>query len=189
MSIRCAHCKGYHDSIQGVKDCSQVLVTTVPAADVRSAQAQMDAELERINQRSADRQTNGHETGWAPYRRSAGGSAFGRMKDAAAKLPALPHARYAVQHQGTLKFYQVDKPGGRWKGYTFLRVWASDEKHPVKSYDTMAEVFALIAVDPQAAMRAFTDKIGQCAICGRTLTHETSRANGVGPVCGAKMGY
>jgi hypothetical protein len=188
VKIRCAHCKDYHDSIQGVRACSQVLVTTVPASAVRDAQAQMDAkverDLERLNQRSAERQVNG---GFAPYRSQTDWS---QVRAQGAQLPNLPHARYAVEIDGVLKFYRVDKPQtGRWSGRTFVKVQASDELHDVRRPDSLLAVFQAILQDPKAAMRRYTAEIGACAICGRTLTHETSRANGFGPICGAKMGY
>src|SRR5688572_7721485 len=76
--------------------------------------------------------------------------------------------RYAVEHDGVLKFYKVDKPTeGRWAGYTFVEVQASDETYPVRNRNAREEILALIAVDPQAAMVRYGMELGHCGHCGR----------------------
>lgn len=110
---------------------------------------------------------------------------------AAATAPAVevPEGRYAVVQDGTLKFFKVDRPTeGKWAGYTFVKVQASDEFYPVKGAGKGAAL-ALIAVDPKAAMLRYGTELGSCGHCGRTLTNEESRALGIGPVCAAKMGF
>jgi hypothetical protein len=117
-------------------------------------------------------------------------NALERVKAARALLPALDTAYYAVEHQGTLKFYKVDKPqSGRWAGYTFVKVQASDDLYPVKNLGYQAEVLEAIAKDPKAAMLRYGKEIGSCGHCHRTLTNEESRAYGIGPVCRGKMGW
>ena len=101
----------------------------------------------------------------------------------------VPAGRYAVDtEEGHLAFYRVDRPTeGKWAGYTFVKVQASDELHRVRGQAAKA-VLAKIAVDPQAAMLRYGQEIGECGHCGRTLTDETSRARGIGPVCAGRMG-
>jgi hypothetical protein len=93
--------------------------------------------------------------------------------------------RYAVaDDDGALKFYVVDCPTeGRWAGYTFVKVQASDDLYPVRNDLQRARIIAAIAIDPQAAGRLYGQHIGKCCRCGRTLTDEASRAAGIGPVC------
>jgi len=98
-----------------------------------------------------------------------------------------PAGRYAIENaEGELRFYQVDKPTeGRWAGRTFVKVQASDDLHPVKG-QAAAAVLAEIAKDPEGASRRYGREIGRCGVCGRTLTDEKSRAEGVGPICASK---
>lgn len=109
-----------------------------------------------------------------------------------AARPALPEVaagRYAVEVEGTLGFYRVDRPTtGNWAGRTFVKVQASDELHPVRGA-AVAAVLAKIAVDPQAALLRYGREIGSCGHCNRTLTDEESRAYGVGPVCRKRLGW
>lgn len=100
----------------------------------------------------------------------------------------LQSGRYAVEHDGTLKFYKLDRPtSGRWTGYTFLKVQASDDLHRIRG-KMAEEVIALIEADPIAAMKRYGQELGHCGRCGRTLTDETSRELGIGPVCRGEVG-
>lgn len=102
----------------------------------------------------------------------------------------VPAGRYAVEDNGTLKFYKVDVPGpeSKWHGRTFVKVMASDTEYPVKGAGAR-RVLSLIARDPKAAMLRYGMEIGSCGHCGRTLTNEDSRAAGIGPICAGKMGW
>lgn len=105
-------------------------------------------------------------------------------------LPDVPEGRYAVEIDGVLKFYVIDKPtDGRWAGFTFVAVQASDDKYPIKSFASKLAILKLIAVNPREASERYGKELGACGICGRTLTDEESRANGIGPICAAKMGW
>lgn len=115
----------------------------------------------------------------------------GRRADRkAAEAPKnnVPAGRYAVENEdGELRFYKVDQPTeGRWAGYTFLKVMASDTEYPVKGAAKHA-IIAKIAVDARAAMVRYGQEIGKCGHCNRTLTDEASRAAGIGPICAEKM--
>lgn len=103
-------------------------------------------------------------------------------------FPDLPAGRYAVDNEdGELRFYKLDKPTeGRWAGYVFLSVMASDERHPIKSFAAKKTIMEKIAEDPQGAMNRYGEEIGACGVCGRTLTNKDSRARGIGPICAAK---
>jgi len=101
------------------------------------------------------------------------------------------NGRYAVtEADGVLRFYRVNTPDeGRWAGFTFVEVQASEELHPVKDKARRTKILALIAADPKAAMLRYGQEIGSCGHCGRTLTNELSREIGIGPICRAKMGW
>jgi len=84
----------------------------------------------------------------------------------------------------------VDKPAqGQWAGRTYLKEQAGDEFWPVKGLKHTEEILRAITADYRAAMIRYGKEIGRCGHCHRTLTDETSRARGIGPVCYAKMGW
>ena len=113
-----------------------------------------------------------------------------RLQEASEQPVAEGHALvtagyYAIDIDGTVKFYRIDKPTeGKWAGYTFVKVQASDEFHPIKNRETKATILATISAQGVKESQArYGQLIGKCGICGRTLTDETSRAFGIGPVC------
>lgn len=108
------------------------------------------------------------------------------LKASAPRTPAAPMAevadgRYAVEHEGTLKFFKVTN--GKRAGMVFLDVQASDDWHAIRNVPRIREIVALIAQDAHAAMIRYGHELGECGRCGRTLTDEASRAAGIGPVC------
>lgn len=114
-------------------------------------------------------------------------------------VSTIPAGRYAVPGtDGKLRFVVVDKPESnpKWRGYTFVRVMASDEEHRLgmarpghKYYGKSPELVQAIAANPKEAAIRYGHELGQCGICGRTLTDEESRARGIGPVCAEKVGW
>lgn len=113
-------------------------------------------------------------------------------EDSKQSLPDVPAGHYAIDGEdGLLKFYEVDRPTeGRWAGYTFVAVQASDERHPVRGYAARRTILEkIVAVGIQAAMERYGREIGRCGHCRRTLTNEESRKRGIGPVCASKMGW
>ena len=120
---------------------------------------------------------------WIEYRDAA------RATKPPAPAIDVPAGRYAVEINGKLGFFKVDRPTeGRWAGYVFVKQMASDTEYPVRGFRRGA-VLDVIAVDPQAASLRYGQEIGACGVCGRTLTDEDSRARGIGPICADKMGW
>lgn len=80
-----------------------------------------------------------------------------------AARPALPEVaagRYAVEVEGTLGFYRVDRPTtGNWAGRTFVKVQASDELHPVRG----AAVAAVLAKSRSTRRRPSSATAGRSA--------------------------
>jgi Family of unknown function (DUF6011) len=114
------------------------------------------------------------------------------VKEDAEEQRGVPDGRYAVENPttGILQFYVVRTPGqGRWCGYTFVDVQASDETYPLKNREARLAVLAAIAVDPAEASMRYGREIGRCGVCGRTLTNEVSRDLGIGPVCREGRGW
>lgn len=112
--------------------------------------------------------------------------------NARARAADIPDGRYAVREaDGTIKFYKIDKPvDGRWAGYVFLKVIASDNEFPIKLAARQMAVFdAILDATPQASMALYGHSIGQCGRCGRALTDPESIARGIGPVCAARCGW
>jgi hypothetical protein len=100
----------------------------------------------------------------------------------------VPAGRYAVDgNEGQTVFVVVDRPTeGRWAGRIFVKVQASDELHRTSRGTADALLGKIAAAGPEAACIRYGREIGVCGRCGRTLTDETSRANGIGPVCADK---
>jgi hypothetical protein len=90
----------------------------------------------------------------------------------------FPLGRYAVDtEEGHLAFY-VARQGG-------LYVQASDILHRVPGNAQQA-IIDKIAADPEGASKRYGRELGQCGVCGRILTDEISRAEGIGPICAAR---
>ena len=99
-----------------------------------------------------------------------------------------PAGRYAVEMDGQLRFFHVDRPTeGRWAGYVFVSQQAGDDLYPVKNPHGRARVLLAISVDPEAAARRYGRELGVCGVCGRTLTNSESRAAGIGPICAGRF--
>lgn len=111
--------------------------------------------------------------------------------EAAAPTSVVPEGYYAIDMDGTVKFYRVDCPTeGKWAGRTFVSVQASDDFHPIRNAaNRNAILTAIEAQGVKEAAKRYGLLIGRCGCCNRTLTDETSRAIGIGPVCREKYGF
>lgn len=109
-----------------------------------------------------------------------------RSGDDAWKRPeCVPDGQYALKgDDGVIRFYTVNTNDG----ICWVAVHASDERHNVKGR-IRHQVLDAIAVDPRAAAILFGHETNHCGRCGRELTDEVSRANGIGPVCATKLGW
>lgn len=94
---------------------------------------------------------------------------------------------YALRDEdGTVKFYRVK--AGTKPGWWWVEAQASDEFHSIRNVATKNEILrAIIAAGPEESMRLYGREIGSCGRCHRTLTDETSRANGIGPDCEGEL--
>jgi hypothetical protein len=102
----------------------------------------------------------------------------------------VPAGRYAIEEDGVLKFFRVDRPTeGKWAGWVFLKIQASDDLYPIKDRARCEFIFKAIAHDPRAASIRYGRELGHCGICGKTLTDPTSIENGIGPVCAGRVGW
>lgn len=102
---------------------------------------------------------------------------------------AVPKGRYAIHADGKVKFYKVDRPeNGKWKGYVFVSVQASDETYSVRNKEARERILAEIGKDVAGAMALYGMELGKCGHCNRTLTSEW-RKKGIGPVCAKNMGF
>ena len=112
-------------------------------------------------------------------------------------LTAVPAGRYAVEVDGVYKFFRIDGPTeGKWAGWRFVKIQASDELHrlgsqrPGSAYQgKMVDALREVAADPRAASVAYGRELGRCGVCGRTLTDADSIAAGIGPVCAGRVGW
>lgn len=100
-------------------------------------------------------------------------------------FPDVPAGRYAIDIDDTVKFYKVDRPTeGKWAGRTFVKVQASDELHQIRTKKTINAVMnAIVDQGIEVSLARYGQLLGDCGVCGRTLTDELSRSIGIGPVC------
>jgi Family of unknown function (DUF6011) len=86
-----------------------------------------------------------------------------------------------------LDFYWVDIPTeGKWTDWAFVRRIIGGhspiEMRKAEQIMILSTLQATPSENPGRQAR-YGIKLGQCAKCGRTLTDETSRQLGIGPVC------
>lgn len=176
FKFNCQH--GRHETVQDAKDCVAGVFPRTQVLD-RLATQHIRNDLAVATARSAQ------------VRRSVlGTSAPTHPAPAkAVKAPRFdaPAGYYAVEFEGKLRFFKVDRPTeGRWAGYVFVKEQASDELYPVKNPTRRSAIIAAISEDFEAAGKRYGQEIGRCYKCHRTLTDETSRALGIGPDCRSK---
>ena len=108
-----------------------------------------------------------------------------------AKHFEVPAGRYAVTgERGQTVFVKVDVPAdGPFKGKAFVRVQAGDELLRVNPVTRDALLAKIESDGVEVASRRYGRELGSCGVCGRTLTDEVSRAEGIGPICRGKMGW
>jgi hypothetical protein len=114
---------------------------------------------------------------WTPGREGNASAWISRMiakerelaQAARATAPATPAAevpagRYAVEEDGTLKFFHVrhGKTGTRWAGWVFVDIQAGDETYPLKDRSRKARILALIAQDVEGALCRYGQELGVC---------------------------
>lgn len=87
--------------------------------------------------------------------------------------------RYALQVGDEVRFYVIGDQ---------VQAQASDELHTLRKVENAQAVIDAIALDIQGAARLYGREIGQCCVCGRTLTSKW-RKEGIGPVCFEKSGW
>lgn len=108
--------------------------------------------------------------------------------DPTISIPEVPEGRYAFEIDGVLKFFRIKHGKNSWTGFTFIdagRGGAHDDLQwtSVRDAAYKRQIVERINTDPKGASERYGQEIGECSHCGRTLTDETSRAIGVGPVC------
>lgn len=211
QGILCGNCKHHHASVAEVRAChlgAQAMNQAMdqfssPAAKGR-AHSTLMASQKQINFLTTLFTERGRDEIWIANRikglsMSQASTLIGETLRApkvtqtvvAPQLtaPKVPAGRYALDIDGVVKFFKVDCPtDGPWAGRTFVKIQASDELHRV-SRETAQAVLVLVAKDPEAASKRYGRELGHCGVCGRTLTDENSRANGIGPICADKAGW
>jgi hypothetical protein len=170
-SIKCGKCSGTHFSVDQVRECyaGVSLGINLGGAKVAYAEAQPLTANVQSARAEAPRQT--------PSQASVSAT--------------IPAGRYAVENNGKVHFYRIDRPTeGRWSGYVFVKEQAGDDLFQVRSRQQRDHILALIAdAGVEQSSKRYGKEIGACGVCGRTLTDEHSREMGIGPICAAKQGW
>lgn len=102
-----------------------------------------------------------------------------------ARLPDVPAGFYAVDFNGSLSFFRVDRPdSGKWEGYRFVaRILGGHEPIRIRKEEARAALEAIESAGFRDALARYGQELGICGRCGKTLTDETSREIGLGPYC------
>lgn len=104
----------------------------------------------------------------------------------------VPAGRYAVPSatgQNDLDFYRVDRPAeGKWAGYVFVRrIVGGQGDQRLRASEAADTCARIVRAGVRDSLAAYGHAIGECGVCGRTLTDEQSRAVGIGPVCAGRF--
>lgn len=209
-AIKCGKCKGTHGSVEAVRSCYGAQGTTItdekPKSPLAVNEVFVPATEKQMNflrklgvERELETGTNKDflvgldSVEWSKRTASALISALlarPMLKvevqgDPVVTAPPVPAGYYAIYMDGTVKFYRVDTPTeGKWAGRTFLSVQASDEFHALRQEVTRHAVLTeVLKQGVQESAARYGQLLGKCGRCNRTLTDETSRALGIGPVC------
>lgn len=106
----------------------------------------------------------------------------------------VPAGRYAVDTgEGAVNavaFFKVDRPTeGRWAGKVFVKHLVGGDEHRMSWQATVAVLDKIAAAGAESAAARYGHELGECGMCGRTLTNDESRARGIGPRCAEKAGW
>lgn len=109
-------------------------------------------------------------------------------------IEVVPAGRYAIETEdgatNGLAFYKVDRPTeGRWAGRVFVKLMVSDEEQRMSWAATKSILAKIASVGAAEASARYGHEIGECGVCGRTLTNDDSRERGIGPICAAKNSW
>ncbi len=193
MAVRCGHCSTfrepvYHASVAEVHTCSRFELPETQTQPVAAGHADLDADatlakaLDNVRPllpQTADR----------PLLRDQIAADKASRQAPKAQTQEVPAGRYALGEGDEVRFYRVDRPTeGKWKGYVFVKIMASDEAHSIRNRVERERVLAEIGKDPHAASCKYGLLIGSCGVCGRTLTNAESRARGMGDICAGEWG-
>lgn len=103
---------------------------------------------------------------------------------------ALPSRQLSWNLTNDIAFFKVDRPErGKWAGYTFVTMQVSGEYIRLNRRQQDEVKDNLRVYGFQEASRLYGTELGQCGVCHRELTNDTSREAGIGPKCRAKMGW
>ena len=107
----------------------------------------------------------------------------------------LPSGTVHVAVGKPLQFFKIDNVAdGKWAGWVFVKRQAGDNydrigrQRPGGMYEgAFTDLLGMVTRHLQEAMQQYGTELGQCAVCNRSLTDETSRARGIGPDCWERL--
>lgn len=159
MNIRCAHCKGRHESIAQLKICAGVGPRiSRQELDAQNARAKAAPKIENFNSEWADTKPRGiTEDGMY------------MMGDHIFKV------QFAVHGSGRLYAKRLVPPTAYAEKATFEYAPGIVKQLTPEHKMTLEQA------------KEFGALYGTCCVCGRTLTNEGSIENGIGPICASKF--
>lgn len=194
-SMKCGACRETHTSVAEVRSCYNNRPQRTDAHDTHVPDARRRHDAYDRTQTLRDMR-NG--TVHRPDVAQGPGSGLALVKEQRRRLiaalaelaPGKEHVYVAaLVDDSKLRFFKLDMPtSGKWAGTVFIKEQASDDLYPVRNVGRQASILDALLADPGAALARYGKELGQCGICGKTLTDENSRARGIGPVCADKMG-
>jgi hypothetical protein len=181
FKFNCQH--GSHETVADAKACQFGTAPAPTALDKLSTQ-HVRNDLARATARSEQVRRSVLGTDTASEPETAGAQ---MQRTYSAPRYDAPAGHYAVEFEGQLRFFKVDRPTeGKWAGYVFIKEQASDDLYPIRNRQRREAILAAISEDYKAAGARYGQEIGRCYVCHRTLTDATSRELGIGPDCRSK---
>lgn len=175
MSISCGHCKGRHESVAQVRECSTDTPMGFTFTDDRPAQPASPGRIPSgyRSTNAAERKTEEVEAAQVKTRKRASEGIY-RKAGSIYKVQTAVHGSGKEYAKRLVETASIDKKTGKpkWKfEYAPGFVYELREEHRL-SLEQAKEFGALY---------------GTCCVCGRTLTNEDSIEAGIGPICADKF--
>lgn len=209
--IKCGNCKGIHASVAEVRECclNAPTAATIPAAKFQTTvTAKQEAFLRKLyvernpamgtNPEILDGVIDEILRAGKQYASKAIDGLLAQPKVAGTKsnfnnvgefdelMEEIPVGYYAVDMGDTLRFFAMRQAKQSGRKYLRQVVGGTIDGYSIRRAARGEALAAIQAAGPEQAAIRYGHEIGQCYVCNRILTDESSRAKGIGPVCEAK---
>lgn len=209
--MRCASCKGDHETVEEVRGCHSGGPAARHRHGVPARPTQRQMSLAHALGRERERLAEYKDMDRALYEHMINSLSFIQISEFISRMLKQPYIRgakagyagwddkfesirpgkYALQDEnGDIRFYQVhrmfnDGRGNKRMDVSELTGAPGDfrKRRLLRVY----KILNAIHEDPMAAFALFGQKAGRCGICSSPLTQEHTRERGIGDICYDKL--